>query len=245
MENIHSEMYSLLIDTLIEDPVEKDNLFSAIETMSAVKKKAVWALRWINQSRASFGERVVAFAAVEGIFFSGSFAAIFWLKKRNLMPGLTLSNEFISRDEGLHTKFACVMFNHLVNKPSKERVLEIIEDAVQIEQEFLTESLPVAMIGMNAKSMCRYIEFVADRLLVSLGCEKKWRSENPFEFMENISLQNKANFFESRVSSYQKSGVMEKNNKDNKKGILGNQNVPDMDNLDNDNFFDNMEDADI
>jgi len=209
MENIHSEMYSLLIDTYIKETQEKDNLFNAIETMSSVKKKAVWALRWINKDRASYAERVIAFAAVEGIFFSGSFASIFWLKKRGIMPGLTFSNELISRDEGLHTDFACLMFKHLVNKPSEQRIKEIIIDAVQIEQEFLTESLPCDMIGMNCRMMKTYIEFVADRLLVALGCEKQWNSENPFDFMENISLQNKANFFESRVSSYQKQGVMD------------------------------------
>jgi len=212
MENIHSEMYSLLIDTYIDDPDERKNLFNAIGCFESIKKKAVWALRWINKERACYGERVIAFAAVEGIFFSGSFASIFWLKKRGIMPGLTFSNELISRDEGLHTDFACLMYKHLVNKPSEERIKEIIIDAVQIEQEFLVESLPCRLIGMNSDLMKQYIQFVADRLLVALDCEKHWNSENPFDFMENISLQSKANFFESRVSSYQKSGVMDSAN---------------------------------
>lgn len=172
IENVHSEMYSLLIDTYISDPDEREKLFNAIETLPCVKRKADWAINWINDSTSTFGERVVAFAAVEGIFFSGSFAAIFWLKKRGLMPGLTFSNELISRDEGLHCDFACLMFSHLVNKPSKERIIQIIKDAVVIEQEFLTEALPVALIGMNCNLMRRYIEFVADRLLVELGCNK-------------------------------------------------------------------------
>jgi len=209
IENIHSEMYSLLIETLIEDPTERGNLFNAIETMPCIQKKAVWALKWINKERASYAERIIAFAAVEGIFFSGSFASIFWLKSRGVMPGLTFSNELISRDEGLHCDFACLMFKHLVNKPSEEKVKEIILDAVRIEQEFLTESLPCDLLGMNKGLMKTYIEFVADRLLLALGCSKIWHRENPFDFMENISLGRKANFFESRVSDYQKSGVME------------------------------------
>jgi len=215
MENIHSEMYSLLIDTYISEPEERQEAFSAITNFESIKKKAVWALRWINKERATYGERVIAFAAVEGIFFSGSFASIFWLKKRGIMPGLTFSNELISRDEGLHTQFACLMFKYLHNKPSEQRIKEIIIDAVRIEQEFLTESLPCRLIGMNADLMKQYIEYVADRLLVDLECEKHWNSENPFDFMENISLQSKANFFESRVSSYQKSGVMESLNNTN------------------------------
>merc|ERR1711962_102405 len=214
IENIHSEMYSLLIDTYIKDPAEKDNLFNAIETVPAVKKKANWALNWINN--AAYSERVVAFASVEGIFFSGSFAAIFWLKKRGLMPGLTFSNELISRDEGLHTDFACLMFRHLVDKPSQERVYEIVCNAVEIE--FLTEALPVALIGMNSVLMIQYIKFVADRLLRELNCEKVYNVENPFDFMENISLEGKTNFFEKRVGEYQKMGVM--NSKEESKFCL-------------------------
>merc|ERR1719187_2656546 len=208
IENIHSEMYSLLIDTYVKDRSEREKLFNAIETVPAVKKKAEWALRWINADNATYAERIVAFAAVEGIFFSGSFAAIFWLKKRGLMPGLTFSNELISRDEGLHTDFACLMFKHLVNKPSKAKVLGIITDAVQIECEFLTDALPVALIGINNDTMKQYIKFVADRLLVELGCEKHYRVENPFDFMETISLEGKTNFFEKRVGESQKAGVM-------------------------------------
>ncbi|XP_048582497.1 ribonucleoside-diphosphate reductase subunit M2 B-like [Nematostella vectensis] len=208
IENIHSEMYSLLIESLIKDKAEKVNLFNAIETMPCVMKKAHWALNWINPQRASFGERIIAFAAVEGIFFSGSFAAIFWLKKRGLMPGLTFSNELISRDEGLHCDFACLMYKYLVNKPDEETVRGIIKDAVVIEQEFLTSALPVKLIGMNCALMRQYIEFVADRLLVALNCQKVYNVENPFDFMENISLEGKTNFFEKRVGEYQKSGVM-------------------------------------
>ncbi|XP_017793551.1 PREDICTED: ribonucleoside-diphosphate reductase subunit M2 B isoform X2 [Habropoda laboriosa] len=208
MENVHSEMYSLLIDTYIADAKERDFLFNAIENLPCVARKANWALNWINHETATFPERVIAFAAVEGIFFSGSFAAIFWLKKRGLMPGLTFSNELISRDEGLHCDFACLMFKHIIQKPSNERVTSIIKDAVQIEQEFLTDALPVEMIGMNCKLMCQYIEFVADRLLVELGCQKFYKSENPFDFMEHISLEGKTNFFEKKVGEYQKWGVM-------------------------------------
>ncbi|XP_030159942.1 ribonucleoside-diphosphate reductase subunit M2 B [Lynx canadensis] len=208
IENVHSEMYSLLIDTYIRDPKKREFLFNAIETMPYVKKKADWALRWIADRKSTFGERVVAFAAVEGIFFSGSFAAIFWLKKRGLMPGLTFSNELISRDEGLHCDFACLMFQYLVNKPSEERVREIIVNAVEIEQEFLTEALPVGLIGMNCVLMKQYIEFVADRLLVELGFSKVFQAENPFDFMENISLEGKTNFFEKRVAEYQRFAVM-------------------------------------
>ncbi|XP_041358772.1 ribonucleoside-diphosphate reductase small chain-like [Gigantopelta aegis] len=208
MENIHSEMYSLLIDTYIRDPKERDFLFNAIETLPCVKAKAEWAMRWMDDDSATYGERVVAFAAVEGIFFSGSFAAIFWLKKRGIMPGLTFSNELISRDEGLHCDFACLMFSHLVNKPTSERIKEIIRDAVVIEQEFLTAALPVSLIGMNCNLMKQYIEFVADRLLVELHCDKVYNSENPFDFMEQISLEGKTNFFEKRVGEYQRMGVM-------------------------------------
>uniref|UniRef100_A0A0V0G9Z6 ribonucleoside-diphosphate reductase n=1 Tax=Triatoma dimidiata TaxID=72491 RepID=A0A0V0G9Z6_TRIDM len=208
MENVHSEMYSLLIDTYIRDSKERDYLFNAIETLDCVKKKADWALQWISSKTATFAERIIAFAAVEGVFFSGSFAAIFWLKKRGLMPGLTFSNELISRDEGLHCDFACLMFKHLVQKPTKERITAIIEDAVIIEKEFLTEALPVAMIGMNCDLMKQYIEFVADRLLVELDCPKHFNSKNPFDFMEHISLEGKTNFFEKKVGEYQKAGVM-------------------------------------
>lgn len=207
IENIHSEMYSLLIDTYIRDTVEKDRLFKAIDNIPCVKKKADWAMKWIS-SDSPFGIRLVAFAAVEGIFFSGSFAAIFWLKKRGKMPGLTFSNELISRDEGLHCDFACLLLSHLRNKPSQELITQIIVEAVEIEKEFLTEALPVRLIGMNNELMSTYIKFVADRLLVSLGCSKHFMVENPFDFMELISLQGKTNFFEKRVGEYQKAGVM-------------------------------------
>lgn len=208
MENVHSEMYSLLIDTYIRDPKERDFLFNAIETLPCVKKKADWALQWIGSKSATFAERIIAFAAVEGIFFSGSFASIFWMKKRGLMPGLTFSNELISRDEGLHTDFACLMYRHVVQKPSKERVLQIIKDAVVIEQEFLTDALPVRLLGMNCELMSDYIEFVADRLLLELIGEKHYNTKNPFDFMNLISLEGKTNFFEKKVSEYQKWGVM-------------------------------------
>ena len=206
MENIHSETYALLIDTYIKDPQEKTRLFHAIDTVPAVKKKAEWALRWIEHG--NFAERLVAFAAVEGIFFSGSFCSIFWMKKRGLMPGLTFSNELISRDEGLHCEFACLLYSMLSNKLSKDEVFEIIGDAVRIEKEFISEALPVALIGMNAKLMQQYIEFVADRWLAELGYPKMFNATNPFDFMEMISLQGKTNFFEKRVGDYQKSGVM-------------------------------------
>jgi ribonucleoside-diphosphate reductase beta chain len=207
MENIHSETYSLLIDTYIKDVAEKDKLFHAIDTLDCVKKKANWALNWITN--ASFAERLVAFAAVEGIFFSGSFCSIFWLKKRGLMPGLSFSNELISRDEGMHCDFACLLYNnHVVNKLPEERVRQIITDAVDIEKDFVTDALPVKLIGMNADLMSQYIEFVADRLLVELGCSKVYNASNPFDFMEMISLQGKTNFFEKRVAEYQKAGVM-------------------------------------
>jgi ribonucleoside-diphosphate reductase subunit M2 len=207
IENIHSETYSLLIDTYIKDSVEREFLFSAIDTVPCVRKKADWALKWIS-SNEHFGARLVAFAAVEGIFFSGSFASIFWLKKRGLMPGLTFSNELISRDEGLHCDFACLLFKHLNKKISSETILSIIVEAVAIEQEFLTEALPVDLIGMNCKMMCQYIEFVADRLLVALDLPKHYKAENPFDFMDLISLEGKTNFFEKRVGEYQKAGVM-------------------------------------
>lgn len=208
IENIHSEMYSLLIDTYISDPMEKEHLFNAIHTLPCVGKKADWAIRWTGSKDAPFGERLVAYAAVEGIFFSASFASIFWLKKRGLMPGLTFSNELISRDEGLHTDFSCLLFKYLVHKPSKERIHEIITDAVNVEFEFLTDAIPVEMIGMNFALMKQYVEFVADRLLVDLDCDKVYNSENPFDFMEQISLQGKTNFFEKKVGEYQKCGVM-------------------------------------
>ncbi|MEJ5264643.1 MAG: ribonucleotide-diphosphate reductase subunit beta [Bacteroidales bacterium] len=209
IENIHSETYALLIDTYIKDPREKDRLFHAIETVPAVKKKAEWALRWIGKG--SFVERLVAFAAVEGIFFSGSFCAIFWLKKRGLMPGLCFSNELISRDEGMHCEFACLLYSMLQKKLSEEKVKEIIGDAVAIEKEFITEALPVDLIGMNSGLMRQYIEYVADFWLEALGYSKMYHSTNPFDFMEMISLQGKTNFFEKRVSDYRKAGVfMEK-----------------------------------
>jgi hypothetical protein len=214
IENIHSEMYSLLIDTYVKDPAEKDYLLRAIETIPCVTQKAKWALRWITKG--SFAERLIAFAAVEGIFFSGSFCSIFWLKKRGLMPGLTFSNELISRDEGLHCDFACLLYvNHLQNKLSEETIREIIVDAVAIEKEFVTDALPVKLIGMNAELMCQYIEFVANRLLVALGCNKVWNATNPFDFMELISLQGKTNFFERRVGEYQKTGVAQTNSEQN------------------------------
>ncbi len=205
IENIHSEMYSLLIDTYVKDNKEKHRLFNAIETVPCVKRKADWALRWIENG--SFAERLIAFAAVEGIFFSGSFCSIFWLKKRGLMPGLATSNEFISRDEGLHCDFACLLYGMLKNKLTEVNVQELIASAVDIEKEFVTDALPVNLIGMNALLMCQYIEFVADRLLNSLGCSKIYNSSNPFDFMEIISLEGKTNFFEKRVSEYKKAGV--------------------------------------
>ncbi len=206
MENIHSETYSLLIDTYIKNDKEKDKLFHAIDTLDCVKRKADWALNWIDKG--SFAERLIAFAAVEGIFFSGSFCSIFWLKKRGLMPGLGFSNELISRDEGMHCDFACLLYNnHIKNKLSKETVRKIISDAVEIEKEFVTDALPVRLIGMNAELMQQYIEFVADRLLVELGNDKIYNVSNPFDFMDMINLQGKTNFFEKRVPDYQKAGV--------------------------------------
>jgi ribonucleoside-diphosphate reductase beta chain len=207
MENIHSETYSLLIDTYIKDKTEKNYLFNAIDNIPCVRKKADWALRWI--SGGGFAERLVAFAAVEGIFFSGSFCSIFWLKKRGVMPGLTFSNELISRDEGMHCDFACLLYNqHLVNKLDKKVVEQIITEAVEIEKEFVSDAIPVNLIGMNSNLMCQYIEFVADRLLLSLGNDKIYNAENPFDFMEMISLQGKTNFFEKRVGDYQKAGIL-------------------------------------
>ncbi|XP_072950570.1 ribonucleoside-diphosphate reductase small chain-like [Typha angustifolia] len=207
IENIHSEMYSLLLDTYIKDPDEKSRLFRAIDTVPAVAKKADWALKWIHASD-SFAGRLVAFACVEGIFFSGSFCAIFWLKKRGLMPGLTFSNELISRDEGLHCDFACLLYELLEHKLDEERVRSIVADAVVIEREFVCDALPVALVGMNGELMGQYIEFVADRLLGALGCGKLYGVANPFDWMELISLQGKTNFFEKRVGEYQKASVM-------------------------------------
>lgn len=219
MENIHSETYSLLIDTYIKDPKEKDRLFNAIDTLECVKKKADWALEWIDNG--NFAERLIAFAAVEGIFFSGSFCSIFWLKKRGLMPGLSFSNELISRDEGMHCDFACLLYNnHVVNKLPVEKITKIITDAVEIEKEFILDALPVKLIGMNADLMSQYIEFVADRLLGELNCPKVYNSKNPFDFMEMISLQGKTNFFEKRVGEYQKAGVMKEKENDSPKFSL-------------------------
>jgi ribonucleoside-diphosphate reductase beta chain len=217
MENIHSETYSLLIDTYIKDTFEKERLFNALETVPCVTKKGEWALKWIKSE--SFTERLVAFAAVEGIFFSGSFCSIFWLKKRGLMPGLSFSNELISRDEGLHCDFACLLYrDYLQNKLSQERVYEIIQDAVEIEKEFITEALPVKLIGMNADLMKQYIEYVADFWLSELGYEKCYHTANPFDFMDMISLKGKTNFFEKRVGDYQKAGVT--SNKDAHKFLM-------------------------
>lgn len=211
MENIHSETYSLLIDTYVKDSEEQDKLFNAIDTIPCVKGKAEWALKWISSP--NFEERLIAFAAVEGIFFSGSFCSIFWLKKRGLMPGLSFSNSLISKDEGLHCDFAVhVHNNHLINKVPEEKIKEILLSALKIEKEFITESLPVDLIGMNAQLMKQYLEYVTDRLLVDLKCQKVFNSKNPFDFMQNIALQNKTNFFEARVPDYSKSGVGEINN---------------------------------
>jgi len=206
MENIHSETYSLLIDSYIKDKEEQNKLFKAVETIPAIKKKADWAMRFIEKG--TFVERLIAFAAVEGIFFSGSFCSIFWLKKRGLMPGLTFSNELISRDEGMHCDYACHLFNnHIENKLSEKKIKDIICGALEIEKEFILEALPVRLIGMNSDLMEQYLEFVTDRLLMALGCSKQYNSENPFDFMQNIALQGKTNFFEKRVAEYQKAGV--------------------------------------
>lgn len=207
MENIHSETYSLLIDTYIKDIEEKKKLFNAVSNFKFIHDKAQWAMNWINSSN-HFGERLVAFAAIEGIFFSASFCAIFWLKKRGLMPGLTFSNELISRDEGLHTDFACLLYSHLQNPLSKEKVYEIITEAVEIEKRFVSDALPVELIGMNSKLMCEYIECVADRLIFTLGYEKIYGTGNPFDFMDLINLQGKVNFFEKKNGDYQKANVM-------------------------------------
>ncbi len=209
MENIHAETYSLLIDTYIKDEKEKDHLFKALETVPSVKRKGDWAMRWLSRKKGSFAERLVAFAAVEGIFFSGSFCAIFWLKKRGLMPGLTFSNELISRDEGLHCDFACLLHNKLLRGAGAAKITRIIAEAVEIEIEFVTSALPVSLIGMNSILMEQYIQFVADRLLVALGASKLYNVVNPFPWMEMISMQGKTNFFEKRVAEYQKAGVMD------------------------------------
>lgn len=213
MENIHSETYSLLIDTYVKDSQEKHKLFNAIDTIPSVKKKAEWSMKWINDDTSSFGTRVIAFAAVEGIFFSGSFCSIFWLKKRGLMPGLCHSNELISRDEGLHMEFAVLMYSMLKNKPEEEIVRRIIKEAVELEIEFITESLPCNLIGMNQDLMTQYIKYVADRLLLMLGLVKEYKVVNPFEWMELISVQGKTNFFEKRVGEY--SNIVNSDNKDN------------------------------
>jgi ribonucleotide reductase beta subunit family protein with ferritin-like domain len=207
IENIHSEVYSLLIDTYIQDPIDKNHLFNAIEEIPCVKKKADWTIKWMSADKSSFAERVVGFAVVEGIFFSGSFCAVFWLKKRGLMPGLTFSNELISRDEGMHTDFAVLIYHMLVHKLSDKALYRIITEAVEIEKNFITESIPCAMIGMNADLMCQYIEYVADRLIVQLGYSKYYNSSNPFDFMQLISMENKTNFFEKRVSEYSLANV--------------------------------------
>jgi len=202
MENIHSEVYSLLIETYINNPEEKLSLFNAVKTFPCIKRKADWAIKWINDKRSSFATRLLAFACIEGIFFSGAFCSIFWMKKRGLMPGLTFSNELISRDEALHCEFAILLFNKLIKKTRKEKVYELIKEAVEIEKEFICEALPCRLIGMNSQLMCQYIEFVADRLVVQIGFEKIYKSSNPFDFMELISLEGKTNFFEKRVSDY-------------------------------------------
>merc|ERR1712087_769076 len=207
MENIHSETYSLLIEQYIRDPIEKDQVFDAIHTMPAVEEKARWTIQWMNEEN-SFAERILAFACVEGILFSGSFCAIYWLKKRGLMPGLTFSNELISRDEGLHAEFACMIYGMLQNQLPEDVVHDMIRGAVAVERKFICEALPCDLIGMNNEMMTRYIEFVADRLLSSLGHPKLFESSNPFDWMELISLQGKTNFFEKRVGEYQKAGVM-------------------------------------
>jgi len=204
MENIHSETYSLLIDTLVKEEREKTNLFEAIQNFPCIKKKADWAIKWINDKRSSFATRLIAFAAVEGIFFSGSFCSIYWLKERGLMHGLTFSNELISRDESLHTEFAILLYSHIKNKLSEEKVHNIIKDAVAIEKEFIIDSLPCRLLGMNSDLMSQYIEFVSDRIVVQLGYNKIYNVSNPFDFMDRIGLEDKQNFFEVRVSNYSK-----------------------------------------
>ena len=207
IEAVHSETYSLMIDTYVKNPLRKQKLFNAINEIPCIKKKAEWAIKWINNKKENFGMRLVAFAIVEGVFFSASFCSIYWLKNRGLMPGLTFSNELISRDEGQHTDFACLLHSMLSNKPKQKDVFNIIKEAVEIEKEFITNSIPCKLIGINSDLMQQYIEFVADRLLVQLGYEKIWNSGNPFQFMELISLRGKANFFEVKPSNYVKAGV--------------------------------------
>ena len=211
MENIHSEVYSLLIETYIKEKEEKDKLFNSLNNFPCIKKKADWAIKWINDKRSSFATRLIAFACVEGIFFSGAFCSIYWLKKRGLMPGLTFSNELISRDEALHTEFAILLYNKLQKKLKKQKVLDIIKEAVEIEKEFICEALPCRLIGMNSKLMSQYIEFVADRLIVQFGYDKIYNTGNPFDFMEMISIEGKTNFFEKRVGEY---ALATKNNDD-------------------------------
>jgi ribonucleotide reductase beta subunit family protein with ferritin-like domain len=210
MENVHSETYSLLIDTYIKEKEEKDKLFKALYNFDCIKKKGDWAIKWINDKRSSFATRLVAFACVEGIFFSGSFCAIYWLKKRGFMPGLTFSNELISRDEGIHTDFAVLLYSKLVKKLSKQKIYEIIKDAVTIEKEFICDALPCRLIGMNSDLMSKYIEFVADRLVLQLGYDKIYGTANPFDFMEMISIEGKTNFFEKRVGDYSLSSDVKK-----------------------------------
>ena len=207
IENIHSEVYSLLIDKYVKDVDEKNKLFNAIDEIPCVKRKAEWAIKWMSKDKGSFAKRVVAFSIVEGIFFSGSFCAIFWLKKRGLMPGLTFSNELISRDEGMHTDFAVLIYKMLNNKLSNDEIYQIVTEAVEIEKSFINDSIPCAMIGMNSDLMSQYIEYVADRLIVQLGYAKYYNSENPFDFMQLISMENKTNFFEKRVSEYSLANV--------------------------------------
>ena len=210
MENVHSETYSLLIDTYIKEKEEKDKLFKALNNFDCIKKKGDWAIKWINDKRSSFATRLVAFACVEGIFFSGSFCAIYWLKKRGFMPGLTFSNELISRDEGIHTDFAVLLYSKMVKKLSKQKIYEIIKDAVTIEKEFICDALPCRLIGMNSELMSKYIEFVADRLVLQLGYDKIYGTANPFDFMEMISIEGKTNFFEKRVGDYSLSSDVKK-----------------------------------
>jgi len=202
MENIHSQMYSMLIETYIKDREDKHKLFNALESFECIKKKGAWAKKWIQDNRSTFATRLVAFACVEGIFFSGAFCSIFWLKKRGLLPGLTFSNELISRDEALHTEFAVLLYSKLIKKINKNRIIEIVKEAVEIEKNFITEALPCRLIGMNSQLMSQYIEFIADRLVVQLGYNKIYNSTNPFDFMELISVESKTNFFEKRVSEY-------------------------------------------
>lgn len=216
IENIHSEVYSLLIDKYVDDLKEKETLFHAIQYIPSIQKKAEWAMKWMDPSKSSFYERLVAFATVEGVFFSGSFCAIYWLKKRGLMPGLTFSNELISRDEGMHTDFAVLLYSMMKHKLSQERIYEIISDAVVIEKEFINESIPCKMIGMNSDLMSQYIEYVADRIIVQLGYSKLYKSENPFDFMQLISMEGKTNFFEKRVSEYSLASVQVNGNSDMK-----------------------------